>query len=123
MINFIFSLFKFFIFVFLYSDKWGREALLVYDTSLANEGTCWTDANGRQLMKRVFNYRPTWNFTQTENVSGNYYPVNSRIVLRDKDQQYQLTVLTDRSAGGGCIRDGSVEVMVSRICFSEKYSI
>lgn len=27
-------------------------------------------------------HRDTWNFTNTEPVSGNYYPVNSRIYLR-----------------------------------------
>ncbi|CAF4479374.1 unnamed protein product, partial [Rotaria magnacalcarata] len=41
-----------------------------------------------------------------------YYPINSRIWI--KDQNRQLTVLTDRSEGGGSILDGSVEVMVHR---------
>ena len=38
------------------------------------------------MQKRVLNYRPTWNFTESleisnENITGNYYPVNSAIVM------------------------------------------
>ena len=41
-------------------------------------------------------------------VSGNYYPVNSRIFLRDATTGDQLTVLTDRSQGGSSLKDGEV---------------
>uniref|UniRef100_A0A4W3IN81 Lysosomal alpha-mannosidase-like n=1 Tax=Callorhinchus milii TaxID=7868 RepID=A0A4W3IN81_CALMI len=57
-------------------------------------------------------YRPTWHFNQTEPVAGNYYPVNTRIFIRDG--KFQLSVLTDRSQGGSSIEDGSLELMVHR---------
>ncbi|CAF5057608.1 unnamed protein product, partial [Rotaria magnacalcarata] len=41
-----------------------------------------------------------------------YYPINSRIWI--KDQNRQLTVLTDRSEGGGSISNGSMEIMLHR---------
>jgi lysosomal alpha-mannosidase len=41
-------------------------------------------------------------------VSGNYYPVNSRIFLKDVESGDQLTVLTDRSQGGSSLKDGQV---------------
>ena len=46
----------------------------------------------------------------TEPVAGNYYPVNSRIFV--KDAASQLTVLTDRSEGGTSLASGQVELMV-----------
>ena len=45
-------------------------------------------------------------------MSGNYYPINSRICV--KDQTRQLTGLTDRSQGGGSIRNGSIETLIHR---------
>lgn len=47
-----------------------------------NDGQCdftgdtfYTDSNGREYLKRVRDFRPTWNLTVTEPVSGNYYPL------------------------------------------------
>ena len=54
------------------------------------------------------NYRPTWDLNVTEPVSGNYYPVNSRILIKDTDSGDELSVLTDRSQGGASIKDGQV---------------
>lgn len=61
-----------------------------------------------QMRKR--NYRPTWKLTSTEPQSQNYYPVNSRMYIKDKSMQ--LTVLTDRSQGGSSLKDGQLELMV-----------
>jgi len=51
----------------------------------------------------------------TDPVSGNYYPVNSAIMVRDSNPNgNQLTILTDRSQGGSSLRDGEIELMVQR---------
>jgi lysosomal alpha-mannosidase len=76
-------------------DRIGKEIILRYDTDIQSASKFYTDANGREVLERIRDYRPTWNYTVFENVSGNYYPVNSRIWI--KDQQRQLTVLTGRS--------------------------
>ncbi|CAF4067741.1 unnamed protein product [Rotaria sordida] len=93
-------------------DYIGKEVIIRYDTDLGSTSKYYTDANGREVLERIRNYRPTWNYTVFENVSGNYYPINSRIWI--KDQQRQFTVLTDRSHGGGSISDGSIEIMIHR---------
>lgn len=95
-------------------DKIGKEIVAIYDTNLATKARYYTDANGRQMVERVRNYRPTFNYTITEPISGNYYPVNSRIALRDEEHDRQLTILTDRSQGGGSLNDGQLEIMVHR---------
>ncbi|XP_035888341.1 lysosomal alpha-mannosidase isoform X2 [Phyllostomus discolor] len=93
-------------------DNWGKEVISRFDTPLETKGLFFTDSNGREILERRRNYRPTWELNQTEPVAGNYYPVNSRIYITDGN--VQLTVLTDRSQGGSSLRDGSVELMVHR---------
>ncbi|NXO93238.1 MA2B1 mannosidase, partial [Certhia brachydactyla] len=94
------------------SDGLGKEVISRFETPLRTAGRFYTDSNGRQVLERRRDYRPTWNLTQTEPVAGNYYPVNTRIFI--KDEKVQLTVLTDRSQGGSSILDGSLELMVHR---------
>ena len=96
------------------SDKVGKEVIVRYTTDLKNDGVWYTDANGRELLKRVRDFRPTWNLNQTEPVAGNYYPVNSRIAMQDISTATQFTVLTDRSQGGASIKDGTLELMLHR---------
>lgn len=93
-------------------DNVGKEIIVRYDTDIQSQAQFYTDANGREVLTRRRDYRPTWNYTVTEPVSGNYYPVNSRIWI--KDQTRQFTVLTDRSQGGASINDGSLEIMLHR---------
>ncbi|KAM4676223.1 lysosomal alpha-mannosidase [Discoglossus pictus] len=100
-------------------DGWGKEVISRFYTPLQTEGVFYTDANGRQMLKRRRNRRETWTLNQTEPVAGNYYPVNSRIFIKDKNAQF--TVLTDRSQGGASIIDGSVELMVHRRLLYDDY--
>uniref|UniRef100_S4RY66 Alpha-mannosidase n=1 Tax=Petromyzon marinus TaxID=7757 RepID=S4RY66_PETMA len=94
------------------ADKIGKEVLVRFDTPLKTDGVFFTDSNGREILERRRDKRPTWPLNQTEPVAGNYYPVNSRIYI--KDEKMQLTALTDRSQGGASIRDGSFELMLHR---------
>jgi lysosomal alpha-mannosidase len=94
------------------SDMISREIIARYDSDIHNGGTFYTDANGRQIMTRKLNYQPTYEYQNDEPLSGNYYPVNTRIYI--KDEVKQLTLLTDRSQGGSSLKNGSIELMVHR---------
>jgi lysosomal alpha-mannosidase len=85
-----------------------------YSTGLATAGTWWTDSNGRELRKRERFFRPHWNLTVTEPISGEYYPVNFAIATADARTGTTLSVVTDRTQGGSSLVDGSVELMVHR---------
>ena len=61
-----------------------------YSTDLNTKGTFYTDANGRQMVKRVRDKRPTWDLNVTEPVAGNYYPINSRMYIKDDDSDQQV---------------------------------
>lgn len=93
-------------------DKIGKEIITKYTSNLNSSGEFYTDANGREMLKRKRNYRPTWNLELEEEVSGNYYPVTSKISLKDKDKLLKLSVLTDRAQGGTSMQDGEIELMV-----------
>lgn len=43
----------------------------------------------------------------------NYYPVTSKILMRDENQNIEVAILTDRAQGGSSLRDGELELMVS----------
>ncbi|XP_048256757.1 lysosomal alpha-mannosidase-like isoform X2 [Haliotis rufescens] len=95
-------------------DKIGKEVITRYTTDLATQGLFYTDANGREVLRRQRNHRDTWDLNVTEPVSQNYYPVNSRIYMQDVSRNLQLTVLNDRSEGGGSLQDGALELMLHR---------
>jgi lysosomal alpha-mannosidase len=46
-----------------------------------------------------------------EGVAGNYYPVNSRVILKSSPN---LFLLNDRAQGGTSMNDGEIEMMVHR---------
>ncbi|XP_068670671.1 lysosomal alpha-mannosidase-like isoform X1 [Montipora foliosa] len=94
------------------ADNWGKEIISRFDTDIQSNQVFFTDANGREMQQRKVNYRPTWKLNVTEPVAGNYYPVNSRMYIKDSNKQ--LTILTDRSLGGSSLTSGSMEIMLHR---------
>lgn len=92
----------------------GKEVITDYLTGLNNNREIFTDANSRQMMHRRYNYRPSWNFRNTENVAGNYYPITSQAFIKDVSRDVQFTVFVDRAEGGGSIKNGSIEIMLHR---------
>nr|CAD7414005.1 unnamed protein product [Timema poppensis] len=90
----------------------GIEPVSRFVTDLSSDRLFYTDSNGRELLERRRDYRPSWNLTVTEPVSGNYYPVTSRILIRDPSQGHEFAVLNDRAQGGSSVKDGQIELMV-----------
>ncbi|XP_022199948.2 lysosomal alpha-mannosidase isoform X2 [Nilaparvata lugens] len=93
-------------------DNVGKEIIIRYESDIKSNGVFYTDSNGRETLKRVRDFRPTWKLELAEKISGNYYPVTSRISI--KDEKNQFSVLTDRAQGGSSLNDGQIELMVHR---------
>ncbi|CAF1413328.1 unnamed protein product [Adineta ricciae] len=93
-------------------DNTGKEIVIRFNTNINNAKKYYTDANGRQVLERIRDYRPTWHHVPDDPISSNYYPINSRIWIQDESRQF--TILTDRSQGGGSMYDGSIEIMIHR---------
>ena len=90
----------------------GKEVVMVYNSGL-EVGDFYTDANGRQMIRRVFTS------DTAEDVSANYYPVTTRLELRSEADRGGLTVITDRSQGGSSQNTGELELMVHRQCLND----
>lgn len=93
-------------------DGIGKEVVSRFYSTIQNDGVFYTDANGRQMIKRTRNKRDTWDIELDEHVAGNYYPVTAKIVIEDEEDR--LAVLNDRAQGGSSLFDGSIELMLHR---------
>lgn len=68
------------------ADRIGKEITVnFYVEEIDNDKTFYTDSNGLEMQLRELNYRPMWKFVASShhNVSVNYYPVTSAIVIRE----------------------------------------
>lgn len=106
-----------------FSDTIGKEIVTRYSSNLNSSEEFYTDCNGREMLKRKRNYRQTWNLKVHERTSSNYYPVTSKISLKDEQKFLKLSVLTDRAEGGTSMQDGEIEMMVKFITFRIKRMI
>lgn len=91
-------------------DDVGKEIISRFTTSMNTNGKFETDSNGREMLTRTRGHRDTWEIDLQEPVSGNYYPINTKISI--EDSTHRLALLTDRAQGGSSIIDGTVELMV-----------
>ncbi|CAI2381798.1 unnamed protein product [Moneuplotes crassus] len=96
----------------------GQEVILHLSfPEIQNGGVFYTDSMGMQMQERKLGYRPTWEFESTQPVSENYYPINHGMTL--KDDKMTLEVLNERSQGGTCLQDGSMEFMIQRRTYKD----
>ncbi|XP_060644902.1 lysosomal alpha-mannosidase isoform X1 [Drosophila nasuta] len=93
-------------------DGNGKEIITRFNSDIKSEGIFYTDSNGREMIKRQRDHRDTWNLKLHESVSGNYYPVTTKIALEDSTAR--MAILTDRAQGGSSMQDGALELMVHR---------
>ncbi len=86
-----------------------------YDLDTNN--TFYTDSNAMDMQKRMLNFRPEWELQTHQNVSANYYPINSAIAIQDDAKNVAFVVTNDRSQGGGVFDNSRVEFMHNRRLF------
>jgi len=96
------------------SDKLGKELISQYTSSLKTGSVWYTDSQGQEMQKRKTDYRPTWNYTVTEPISSNFYPMNAAAYISDSNQNIQVTFITDRSHACGGLADGEIEHLLQR---------
>jgi len=104
-------------------DGQGKDVVINWHFEDFDSGeTFWTDSNGLEMQKRILNYRPSFNYSGDQNISANYYPINSAIAMRNTDnlkvtpkQDIQVTVMNDRAqAGSATLQKGTIELIQNR---------
>lgn len=103
-----------------FKDGLGKEIISRFTTDIESKGLFYTDSNGRQMLRRQRDARPTWTLNLTQPVAANYFPVYTAISIDDGSSKI-LTVLNDRAQGGSSMHDGSVELMVHRRLLHDDY--
>lgn len=101
------------------SDGNGKEVITRYTTNLNTAGLWYSDSNGIELIQRTRNARADWNYTVTEPVAGNYVPVDTFTYIKDVNEDWQVTVLVDRSRSSASLADGQIETMLHRRCLKD----
>ena len=104
----------------------GHEVVVDYGSPLVTGGALFTDSNGRRMMKRSRNARPTYALNASRlavaGVTANYYPIVSAAALVEEgDGGHTLAVITDRGQGAASLADGALEVMVHRRLFQDDW--
>jgi lysosomal alpha-mannosidase len=64
----------------------GKEIITRFETDLKNEKVFYTDANGRQIVKRMFNPESVGCKGSNSVITGNWYPIYSKIFIRDEKE-------------------------------------
>jgi lysosomal alpha-mannosidase len=100
----------------------GREIVSRFTINdFDNADTFYTDANGREILKTQLNKRYDYEYDSTlEPIASNYYPITSKIVLKDENKNLEVALLNDRAQGGSSLESGQVEIMVTFL--SETFS-
>ncbi|GMR31647.1 hypothetical protein PMAYCL1PPCAC_01842, partial [Pristionchus mayeri] len=96
-----------------------KDFITRYSFEVKSSSTFYTDANGRQMMKRTRNAHPSFTYENTEPIAANYYPITTTVLLRDDTTQ--ATVLTDRSQGASSPSDGVIDIMIHRRSFYDDH--
>lgn len=91
-------------------DDYGKEIVSRFYSNIKNGQSFYTDANGREMLKRTIDFRETYELANEEKISGNYYPINSNIAI--EDNELRMAILPDRAQGGSGLSEGAVELMV-----------
>ena len=67
-----------------------------------NNQTFYTDSNGLEMQKRILNFRENWDLNynykiHNDNITANFYPINSAISMKDTSSSRKFTVMNERS--------------------------
>ena len=94
--------------------------LKIYNNKIDNRETFFTDSNGQFMQQRTLKY--FYDKSATKSIPKNYYPISSAIYIEDwyesqsgKESGTRMTVMNDRAQGGSSLRQGEIELMLTRV--------
>eukprot|EP00347_Sterkiella_histriomuscorum_P019535 403341261 len=82
------------------------------------DGLFYTDSNALGLVRRTIDEHKNDYRNSFLRPSGNYYPVNSAVMIEDIDNIHQMIVMNDRPQAGTAFDDNRIELMFNRRSYS-----
>ena len=98
------------------ADGHGKDVVLNFFTKdVDNKGIFYTDSNGLEMQKRELSFKDIQKASPSD-ISANFYPITSAIVIRDADtkRHNQMILMTSRTQGGSSLKSGHIELVHSR---------
>ena len=99
----------------------GYNYILVLDSNINNinkeydKPQIYTDSQGINMMQRIKDTHPTFNYTVTEKISSNFYPITYVVSLCDVDnEKNKINIYSDRAEGVGVIEKGQIQIICQR---------
>lgn len=77
-----------------------------------NKPEIFTDSQGINMLQRIKDTHPKFNYTVTEEVSSNFYPITSTVSMKDNDKI--ITIYSDRAQSAGVINKGEIQLICQR---------
>jgi len=96
----------------------GKDVVIDWELldGFKTDNNLWVDSNGLDMHHKKLWHRRDYDMHQTNNVAANFYPVTSAIVVKDKNSDKQVTIMTDRAQAGSAGHRGqkNIELMQNR---------
>ena len=93
----------------------GKEVVLVFQSEkIKNHGIFYTDSQGRGLIRREQDKRPHFDLDVTDPVSGNFYPINTMVVMNGTSSPFSVAVTPDRPMGVASLKSGELTFLLHR---------
>ncbi|CAK92228.1 unnamed protein product (macronuclear) [Paramecium tetraurelia] len=103
------------------TDQKGQEVVIQILTDINNKQVFYTDSSGLAFQRRQVNHRDSWQMKVLEPVSGNYFPVNGAIMIKNTEEDQACAVINDRAQGGTSLSYGVIELMLQRRLNNDDY--
>ena len=95
--------------------------LLVLDSNINNinkeynQPQIFTDSEGINMMQRIKDTRPHYQYEVTEKVTSNFYPITSVVSLHETDnEKNKISIYSDRAESAGFMDKGQIQLICQR---------
>ena len=102
------------------SEK-GYNYLLVLDSNINNinkeynQPEIFTDSQGINMMHRIKDTHPTFEYELKEKISSNFYPITSVVSLCNiENKNNKVSIFSDRAQSAGVIDKGQIQIICQR---------
>ena len=106
--------------------KKGFNYILILDSNINNinkkylKPEIYTDSQGINMLQRIRDTHPTFEYKITQNVSSNFYPITSVVSVNDVDNsKNKISIFSDRAQAAGVLEKGQIQIICHRFTVND----